>query len=150
MKVSNKYRLRIIYNSWWSWERLVRNKWCWNNSDHNNFRHAFFEFLCVVFIPRWKDSLILFCFFLFFFGKVLFVLRFSKHFKVHCNAFEKSLGHSTFPHGKITWFETIDTCKHQNVCYPYSFETLTLACTKPLQMFFVSQSIGEKWFCIFC
>lgn len=41
----------------------------------------------------------------------------SKHFKVHCNAFEKSLGHLTFPHGNITWFETIDTCTKMSVIH---------------------------------
>lgn len=149
MKVSNKYRLRVIYNSWWSWERLVRNKWCWNNSDHNNFRHAFFEFLCVVFIPRWKDSLILFCFFLFFFGKVLFVLRIVKTLQSALQCIWEVIR----PFDLSSWKNHMirnDRHLHQNVCYPYSLETLTLACTKPLQMFFVSQSIGEKWFCIFC
>lgn len=58
-----------------------------------------------------------FCFVSFYFSSVKCFLfcDLSKHFKVHCNAFEKSLGHSTFPHGKITWFETIDTCTKMSV-----------------------------------
>lgn len=58
-----------------------------------------------------------FCFVSSYFSSVKCFLfcELSKHFKVHCNAFEKSLGHSTFPHGKITWFETIDTCTKMSV-----------------------------------
>lgn len=81
----------------------------------------FFVF-CVVFTPRWKDSLIFVLFFFYFSSIKCFLLcDLSKNFKVHCNAFEKSLGHLTLPHGKITWFETTDTCtKMFVVCYPYS------------------------------
>lgn len=52
-----------------------------------------------------------FCFVFSYFSSVkcFLLCDLSKNFKVHCNAFEKSFGHLTFPHGKITWFETIDT-----------------------------------------
>lgn len=124
MKVSYKYRLCVIYNSWWSWERLVRNKWCWNNGDQNKFRHAFCEFFCVLCcLYTSVERLFDFCFVFSYFSsiKCFLLCDLSKNFKVHCNAFEKSLGHLTLPHGKITWFETTDTCtKMFVVCYPYS------------------------------
>lgn len=149
MKVSNKYRLCVIYNSWWSWERLFRNNWCWNNGDQNNFRHAFCEFFCVVFTPRWKDSLIFVLVFSYFSSVKCFLLcDLSKNFIVHCNAFEKSLGHLTLPHGKITWFETIDTSTKMFVIpTPWRLHKIV---TDVLCLTSSCASIGEKWFCIFC
>lgn len=88
-----------------------------------------FWILCVVFTPRWKDSLISFCFFLFFFGKVLFVLWFVKKLQSALQCIWEVIR----PFDLSTWTNHMirnDRHLHQNVCYPYSLETMTLPSTK--------------------
>lgn len=141
MNVSNRYRLCVIYNSWWSWERLVRNKWCWNNGDQNKFRHAFCEFFCVLCcLYTSVERLFDFCFVFSYFSsiKCFLLCDLSKNFKVHCNAFEKSLGHLTLSSWKNHMLRN-DRHLLQNVCCLLSL--LRDVCTKSLQMFYVSQIV---------